>query len=776
MISIIIAFNKGKDYLADCFESIQEQTCRDFETILVLDCAMSEKETKAIAGQKDNSLEREKEAIAENENNISEEESEDIGELLEKYRESVHLKVYTLEKGSGVAAARNLGMEMAQGEYLYFLDSDDYILKNTLERISAVMKGREDLAYGRLLHTWFKKAAFRVEQGDNEDDGSEAEAESACREECFDFSDIMEYRLKKYDSLDKITALGALYRKRFLEENHIRFNEEQKYYADAAFWIQVLNCADKYGSCENSIYVKRYHNDKVNLPALSQVEDARRDEFFVKAFLEAMDLAEKNKTVRAYLEELVCRFYVEVYSRSFHDDSMESRMAQENSSADKERFLMLTALVRKCSAQTFKKFGWVERKILKYAAGQDMEQVKKWADTRLVKRKLVMMFTSRKHFYRTLNLYVFRKMKQKDNWIVFESFVGRNYSGQPKYIYKYLQEHYGNKYRYIWVVNDKKLEIDGKCTKVKRFGLGYYYYMTRSKYWVNNMRQPHSYPKRDSQIMLETWHGTPLKKLVFDMDDVHSANPKYKQIVYKQSRKWDYLLSDNPFSTEKFQSCFLFEKEKILELGYPANDPLYASDLNERAVRLKKKMGIPQDKKVLLYAPTWRDDNSYGAGEYKFELALDLKRMRKEFGEEYVILLRVHYWVVDRLDLSDLSDFVINVSDYSDITDIYIVSDICMTDYSSVFFDYANLKRPILFYMYDLEKYRDVLRGFYLDIEKELPGPILTDNTQVVDAIKNLDSVTAEYREKYEQFYERFCALDDGHAAERVCNRVFLEK
>lgn len=87
--------------------------------------------------------------------------------------------------------------------------------------------------------------------------------------------------------------------------------------------------------------------------------------------------------------------------------------------------------------------------------------------------------------------------------------------------------------------------------------------MTRSKYWVNNMRQPHAYPKRDSQIMLETWHGTPLKKLVFDMDDVHSANPKYKQIVYKQSRKWDYLLSDNPFSTEKFQSCFMYEKTKF---------------------------------------------------------------------------------------------------------------------------------------------------------------------------------------------------------------------
>ena len=233
------------------------------------------------------------------------------------------------------------------------------------------------------------------------------------------------------------------------------------------------------------------------------------------------------------------------------------------------------------------------------------------------------------------------------------------------------------------------------------------------------------------------------------------------------------MISDNPFSTEKFQSCFLYEREKILEVGYPANDPLYDVHLKKRAVELKKKMGIPLDKKVLLYAPTWRDDDRYAAGEYRFRLELDLKRLKQEFGDEYVVLLRMHYWVVDRLDLSGLEDFVVNVSDYNDITDIYIVSDICMTDYSSVFFDFANLKRPILFFMYDLEKYRDVLRGFYLDIEKDLPGPILLNNDQVVRAIRNIDDVSVEYCNKYNEFYDKFCGIDDGQAAKRVCEKVF---
>ena len=125
---------------------------------------------------------------------------------------------------------------------------------------------------------------------------------------------------------------------------------------------------------------------------------------------------------------------------------------------------------------------------------------------------------------------------------------------------------YGDELDYVWVINDKNVDIPGNPKKVKRFSLAYYKELARSKYWVINGRQASRLHKRDSQKIISTWHGTPLKKLVFDMDDVHSATPQYKNIVYRQTREWDYLLSDNPFSTEKFQSCFLFEKEKIVFL------------------------------------------------------------------------------------------------------------------------------------------------------------------------------------------------------------------
>ena len=289
------------------------------------------------------------------------------------------------------------------------------------------------------------------------------------------------------------------------------------------------------------------------------------------------------------------------------------------------------------------------------------------------------------------------------------------------------------------------------------------------------MKQPLSVPKREDTVLLETWHGTPLKRLAFDLNDVVGCVSNYKDKFYRQKENWDYLLSDNPFSTEKFQSCFMYPKEKILEYGYPANDPLYAPDREERARKIKEKLGIPVDKKVIMYAPTWRDDNYYEIGQFKFDLDLDVNRLEKEFGDEYVLLLRLHYLVVEALDMSKYGEFAVNGSAYDDVTDLYLITDILITDYSSVFFDFANLKRPVLYYTYDLERYRDVLHGFYLSMEDDLPGPMLLTNDEVVDAIKNIDQIQEKYKDRYEEFYNRFCCIDDGHATERVVNKIFKE-
>ncbi len=410
--------------------------------------------------------------------------------------------------------------------------------------------------------------------------------------------------------------------------------------------------------------------------------------------------------------------------------------------------------------------------LFKFMKGNEAK-IGKYSNMLLAKRKLIRMFQDSHFRNKTITQYIFAKWSLKENWVVFESFMGRNYSGQPKYIYQYMQKTYGDKYRYIWIVDKHGIKIDGKCKKVKRWSLKYFFYMNRSKYWVLNMRQPLSVPRREETILLQTWHGTPLKKLAFDLENIHSYTPKYKENVFKQSRDWNYMLSDNPHSSKCFTSAYMLEQHQLLEAGYPANDPMYAPDKEQRAEQLKEQLGIPKDKKVILYAPTWRDDEFIDTGEYGFNLALDVDKMREQFSDEYVLLMRLHYLVVERLDKKMFDDFVMNVSSYDDITDLYLLTDLIITDYSSVFFDFANLKRPMLFYMYDLENYRDNLHGFYLNIQEILPGPILRTNEEVFDAIANIDRVEEEYKEKYDAFYEEFCCWDDGHAAERVVKEVF---
>ena len=155
---------------------------------------------------------------------------------------------------------------------------------------------------------------------------------------------------------------------------------------------------------------------------------------------------------------------------------------------------------------------------------------------------------------------------------------------------------------------------------------------------------------------------------------------------------------------------------------------------------------------------------------------MDLERMRREFGKDSVLLLRTHYYIADILDLTGLEDFVYNGSTYNDVSRLYLASDICITDYSSVFFDFANLKRPMLFFAYDYEDYKGEIRGMYFDMNKELPGPILQTNDELVEALHNIDKVTEQYKERYEQFYERFCSVDDGNASKRAIDIVFGEE
>jgi CDP-glycerol glycerophosphotransferase len=182
---------------------------------------------------------------------------------------------------------------------------------------------------------------------------------------------------------------------------------------------------------------------------------------------------------------------------------------------------------------------------------------------------------------------------------------------------------------------------------------------------------------------------------------------------------------------------------------------------------LKKDLSIDSSKKIILYAPTWRDNQHISGQGYTYDLNIDFGKLREEFGDEYIILFRAHYFISNNIDLSEYEGFVYDVSKYDDINELYVISDILITDYSSVFFDYANLKRPIMFYMYDFDEYKNNMRDFYIDID-ELPGPIAKTQNELIEAIKNVETYQKDYGEKYKAFYDKYDYLDDGNASQRL--------
>lgn len=282
--------------------------------------------------------------------------------------------------------------------------------------------------------------------------------------------------------------------------------------------------------------------------------------------------------------------------------------------------------------------------------------------------------------------------------------------------------------------------------------------------------------KKHNQIYIQTWHGTPLKRLANDMKVVRmpsTTTARYKMNFHIETSRWDYLVSPNNYSTEVFQSAFWMDEERMLEIGYPRNDVLVnrAND-SEFIEKIRVKLNIPKDKKVIMYAPTWRDDEFVKKGHYLFDLKINLKNLYESIGDKYVVLLRMHYLISNSLDLSGFEDFAIDASNYEDISELYLISDALITDYSSVMFDYGILKRPQFFFAYDIDKYDKDLRGFYLDYTNDLPGPIFTDAYDLADSLTDIELIKDSYQDKIDQFYDRFCNLEKGKASKYIGDMI----
>lgn len=414
---------------------------------------------------------------------------------------------------------------------------------------------------------------------------------------------------------------------------------------------------------------------------------------------------------------------------------------------------------------------WIKKQLKKVARAI----AKRNPALRKIMRRTVNYYRIRRYRLRTVNV------QTDDKIIVFNAFNGKSYTCTPKAVYEYmLASGKYEDYRFIWVVRDMEkyafLEGNPNTTIVKNRTKEYEKALASAKYWICNYRiYDYIYPKAD-QYYVQCWHGTPLKRLGYDIEHSDNAMNSQQEIRDKyrtDAEKFSFILSPSAFASEKFISAWNLaetgQADKVVEVGYPRDD--FMINFTEDDVkRIKESLELPENKKVLLYAPTWRDNQHSAGVGYIYTNPVDFGKLRENLSDEWVILFRAHYLVANAFDFDEYEGFVYNVSKYDDINDLYVISDMLITDYSSVFFDYANLRRPILYYMYDLEYYKDELRGFYIDLS-ELPGPIIEKEDDLIPAIRKLDR-EFKYDEKYQRFNERFNYLNDGHASQRLIEEI----
>lgn len=343
----------------------------------------------------------------------------------------------------------------------------------------------------------------------------------------------------------------------------------------------------------------------------------------------------------------------------------------------------------------------------------------------------------------------------KKNKILFETCNGE-VKDHLKAIYDYMKHQEIDDYDFKWVItkgNDISA-IQGNEI-VYRKTIGYFYHLLTSHYWMRTHSVSTIVKKREGQIYIQLWHGPgAIKKEGFDIEGVENTG----ETVF-HAKEWDYFIATDEICQRYIQSATNIRIPRIL-LGSCRSDALINVN-QDKYYTLRADMGVTLEEKLVLYAPTFRDKDLETSS-----VSLKIKELCKQEGIR--VVLRLHPWVKERLNIKEYDSSVIDGNQYASIMDLYLASDILITDYSSVSIEYALLKKPILYYMYDLNDY-EVERGFYYNYLDHLAGPIIKTEEELIRAVLEIDKVVGDYREKYEAYNHRYNRHNDGHVCERFC-------
>lgn len=347
-----------------------------------------------------------------------------------------------------------------------------------------------------------------------------------------------------------------------------------------------------------------------------------------------------------------------------------------------------------------------------------------------------------------------------DKSVIFSAH-SRKYNDSPRAIYEYMITRPEFKdYTFYWALDDVNVDIPGPAIKIIPDTPEYFRTALKCKYWITCVNIERSLRfKRKNCVYLNTWHGIPIKTVGNGAEGRNDYDFSYI----------DYFCISGDYEISIYEKSFNIPASHMIKTGMPRNDVLY-NTTDDEVREIKERIGLPLDKKLLLYAPTWRDSKD-GGKSYSIKPPMDLKKWEERLGKDYILLFRIHPYTNKLLGVQ-YDDFVRDFTSYPNINDLMKIADILISDYSATIFDYSILERPIISFAYDCDEYERE-RGFAMNIREEMPGGISETEDEVIDRILTMDykkeiSAVRAFKNKYLTY--------GGEATVKCLEKVFGKK
>lgn len=367
---------------------------------------------------------------------------------------------------------------------------------------------------------------------------------------------------------------------------------------------------------------------------------------------------------------------------------------------------------------------------------------------------------------KTFMFYIFRICPIKKNKVVFTNYYGKGYGDNAKYIAEEIIKQ-NIRLDLVWLVNDLDYHVPNEIRKVKYDTIASIYEMVTAKVWIDNCRKQIYVRKRKSQFYIQTWHGDIGFKKV-EKEAKKSLYNSYIKMAKNDSKMADLFVVGNSWMFNKYRTSFWYKGE-IAKCGYPRRDILYQEN-RQLVEEIRKKIGIKNNEKIVLYAPTFRDVvHDQRTDVYELDWEIILKALSKRFSGDWKVLFRLHPNISAlTLDYS-MSNNIIDVTDYPDMQELLLVSNVCISDYSSSIFEFSILGKPGFLYTLDYDEYiknRDLAYSIELT-----PFSISRSKNELLENILSFDE--DEFKKSCDKFYNSYLGMyEEGDASKYLVNRI----